>query len=418
LFVATTSSKQRILVIPQAMKIGPIMSASTVVVGLNAALQKRFVMLNHSLIPGNVHRATHISTGVGGKGQDVACTLHCLEYYKDAGASSSDSIPQRQKLAQFIGRSPEGDQVYNMLSDMLGKDAVHPTTVRTASSMRTCTSIVAADSTTELVEPSGVVAADELQELLTTLQESVTASALCIMGSMPPGCGDDTYAAIYKAVTSTVDESQQTLCLIDSVAGLDPLLRTVTGPTILKVNASELCRLVGMASKSISEAAGVPCEQVVEAVTAFMKQYHATTASAPVTAIALTDGKHPAYMALVTTTTDAFQLYRLPIATLPENTVVYPIGAGDSVAAGTLAAWNYLHCKDADCLPTEIQTALEQRGDDSVYLTAFAFGLACGSASCLQEENSVVQIPDVLRLFTNTGRPTFVSSHTLYSSSY
>jgi fructose-1-phosphate kinase PfkB-like protein len=32
-------------------------------------------------------------------------------------------------------------------------------------------------------------------------------------------------------------------------------------------------------------------------------------------------------------------------------------------------------------------------------VAAFAFGLACGSASCLQEENSVVDASDVNTLF-------------------
>jgi fructose-1-phosphate kinase PfkB-like protein len=32
-------------------------------------------------------------------------------------------------------------------------------------------------------------------------------------------------------------------------------------------------------------------------------------------------------------------------------------------------------------------------------LNAFRFGLACGSASCLQEENSVVDIHDVNKIF-------------------
>ena len=94
------------------MRLSPIMSAagtSTVIVGLNAALQKRFVLPpNENLIPGNVHRAATVTTGVGGKGQDVAVTLHSLRY---AGGN-----PQ---LAQFLGSGAEGDQVYRLLSDLL-----------------------------------------------------------------------------------------------------------------------------------------------------------------------------------------------------------------------------------------------------------------------------------------------------------
>ena len=42
-----------------------ITTTNSYVIGLNAALQKRFVVMNESkLIPGNVHRASYISTGI------------------------------------------------------------------------------------------------------------------------------------------------------------------------------------------------------------------------------------------------------------------------------------------------------------------------------------------------------------------
>ena len=37
--------------------------------------------------------------------------------------------------------------------------------------------------------------------------------------------------------------------------------------------------------------------------------------------------------------------------------------------------------------------------------TAFAFGLACGSASCMQEENSVFSVDDAERLFVDMAKP-------------
>ena len=35
-------------------------------------------------------------------------------------------------------------------------------------------------------------------------------------------------------------------------------------------------------------------------------------------------------------------------------------------------------------------------------VAAFAFGLACGSASCLKEENSVLDVSDVNAMFQET----------------
>ena len=76
-------------------------AAAAIIVGLNGALQKRFVLPpNDVLIPGNVHRASTVQTGVGGKGQDVAITLNCLSpasSTKDGDSSSSI------RLAHFIG---------------------------------------------------------------------------------------------------------------------------------------------------------------------------------------------------------------------------------------------------------------------------------------------------------------------------
>jgi fructose-1-phosphate kinase PfkB-like protein len=395
-----------------------IMSGSTVIVGLNGALQKRFVLPSETpLVPGNVHRAKQVQVGVGGKGQDVAVTLSCLQFQGD------------MQLAQFVGCGAEGDTVHTMLEELLGEPAMG-LTVRTASGMRTCTSIVGSHATTELVEPSGTITEGETEELMGKLQK-VQASALCIMGSMPPGCSDDTYAKIYNNVAV-----KDTLCLIDSVAGLDSLLGAIAtkpdhGPTILKVNASELCRLSGI-DKTTNEAGGVGIEELVQAIPAFLSRYQPHAAKA-LTAIAVTDGAHPAYLAVlpVTVTEDEFRLFQLPIASLDvdvqgdsstpqsllqlQGSTLYPIGAGDAVAGGTLAAWKALvDGPDAPpCVHPDIQTAL--LGNESpavrVMLTAFSFGLACGSASCLIEQNSVLKIEDALSLYRQTPRPAFLSSH-------
>jgi len=459
------------------MRLSPIMSAgtSTVIVGLNAALQKRFVLPPHdNLIPGNVHRAASVTTGVGGKGQDVAVTLHSLRYTGN---------PQ---VAQFLGSGAEGDQVYRLLSDLLGKENEKNTaasrkcmdlTVRTASGMRTCTSIVGADSTTELVEPSGVILEEELQDLLDKLQHNQPAvcDALCVMGSLPPGAAPDTYARIYQAAalavpTTTTESSSSThpLCVIDSVAGLPELWRAISDrrnkdnqppkSTLLKINAAELCRLAGVVEpRSQAETAGVAVPEVVEAVSAYMRQY--PEAQSALTAMALTDGAHPAYLAVLTNDSDndddkevGFDLYRLPVPDLKayhgsnkqddEESLLqlYPIGAGDSVAAGTLAAWKCLSDDNENnrCLPDAIAQALNQQKDEiaatittttaatdqqqvgpltttsNVLLTAFAFGLACGSASCLQEENSVLKVEDAIALLQQgAAAPAFVSRHKL-----
>ena len=81
-----------ILIFTRKRSIMRVMSGTKIIVGLNGALQKRFVLPeSDTLIPGDVHRARSVQTGVGGKGQDAAIAMNCLS--RDSGL----------KLAQFVG---------------------------------------------------------------------------------------------------------------------------------------------------------------------------------------------------------------------------------------------------------------------------------------------------------------------------
>ena len=98
------------------------------------------------------------------------------------------------------------------------------------------------------------------------------------------------------------------------------------------------------------------------------------------------------------------------------------VGAQDAVAAGTIAAWTSLMANDdtPTVIPEDSIAPLVAFEDEIIakYLNlpigfslvqaramaAFAFGLACGSASCLQEQNSVLDISDVATLFKETSR--------------
>jgi fructose-1-phosphate kinase PfkB-like protein len=240
----------------------------------------------------------------------------------------------------------------------------------------------------------------------------------------------------------TAVSDQNTLTVIDSVAGLEPLLQAIAekkdrGSTILKVNAAELCRMAGV-KKTNSEAGGVEPDELVQGVKQFLAKFRPGAVLA-LNAIAVTDGAHPAYMATlpVTEEENEFRLFRLQVAQLKQeetqknksswassssidaetsSRTLYPIGAGDAVAAGTLAAWKCLTdgpTATESVLPEEIRSVLagNETPVSRAMLTSFAFGLACGSASCLQEENSVLKIEDAKNLFLAAGRPSFLSSH-------
>jgi hypothetical protein len=232
--------------------------------------------------------------------------------------------------------------------------------------------------------------------------------------------------------------------------GLETLLPTMAKATstkcLIKINVEELCRLVGLSDQN---GAPPPLQVIQEAIPLLLQKYQLETvaASSRCLALALTNGRQPAYLALNEPPRDdmdagpqsqpqrrhpQWTLYQLPVATQLETMplgndeqellsshkrVLYPIGAGDAVAAGTLAAWHYLHSRNSQCLPRRVRTALDQRvqattttladdSNDQALLVAVAFGLACGSASCLHEENSKVHIPHVLQLFETTPLPT------------
>jgi fructose-1-phosphate kinase PfkB-like protein len=396
-----------------------------VVVGLNGALQKRFVLPEGSnLIPGNVHRAGSIQEGVGGKGQDVAVALSCCGV-----------APNEVCLAQFVGGGPGGDQVLKLL-----EDKINPVlTVRTVSAMRTCTTIVGSACSTELVEPSGIIEPAEMdqmtKEIDTLLSTSSTSEksfcgALCIMGSMPPGCAPETYSNLYKKLGT----DENCITLIDSVIGLEPLLTamsesksTLSAETsCLKLNAAELAKLANVKTSG-EEADGVTVKELKASVQGFLETFeHATSA---LSYLAITDGKHPGHLVHLPTDNDngdePFQIYKMDVANLmndEEPRTLFPIGAGDTVAGGTLAMWRSLQpfANSEDTNPLmldknaaqaiqdrrqEYETAIKSSSTTSRVALSFAFGLACGSASCLQEENSVFAMKDAVRLFHDMKAP-------------
>jgi len=112
-------------------------------------------------------------------------------------------------------------------------------------------------------------------------------------------------------------------------------------------------------------------------------------------AVAVTDGPYPAYLvplAVDGAAVGAPQLQQqhtvFPTPPLPRP-LANPIGAGDAVASGTLLRW----CDTVPAAP-----AATTAGTVAELTEAFAWGLACGAASCLTTENSVLALDDALAL--------------------
>ena len=385
------------ILMSQTLALAP---SSTVVIGLNAALQKRFILPPKAeLEPGAVHRSERVETGVGGKGQDVGVALSCL-----MSADGSSDNENKVILAQFIGQGPEGDSVLSTLKSLHLSSAL---TIRNAAPLRTCTTIVSDSSATELVENSGTISKDEMNSLfhqiesLTKGDEEGKAGAVCIMGSMPPGCKDDTYAQLTKRLCDG-----KSLVLIDSVVGLDPLLEALNnvykdksqgGGAVLKLNAAELCKLANVPKK---ESERVTLEELKQSTQGFMSKH--TNAKA-LDYLCVTDGKFPGYLVELA---EKGRMWQLDTIDLSTRGTLYPIGAGDTVAAGTLAAWQYLQNNNgvfSSSMGAKLSGKQSKWGMKMA--TAFAFGIACGSASCLKEENSVFDVEDALRFLDGMKDP-------------
>jgi hypothetical protein len=303
------------------------LSRSIVIIGLNPAYQKRFVLPpDTNLEPGNVHRCVRCDAGVGGKGQDVGVALSCLSKKSSRTRKDDDDADDdasRVILAQFLGIGAEGDAVSSALKYEYGLTD-ESLTIRNEAPLRTCTTIVGADCATELVETSGIVTEDEMMALMDNIDELTRrgiggegyddgrgvgkADCVCVMGSMPPGCPEDTYSSMLSRLAD-----RGSLVLIDSVIGLDPLLRTLKsiydddddddddddndsstyrkggGGAVLKLNAAELCKLACVSRMGAGEGCRVTHEELSNASRGFVDKY--TNAIGGLEYLCVTDGK-------------------------------------------------------------------------------------------------------------------------------
>lgn len=371
----------------------------SIIVGLNPALQKRFILSQStpSLIPNNVHRASAVHTGVGGKGQDVAITMHGI---------CRDTISQSIYLMQFMGEDTSGDIAMFKLKSNLSNNTivdVDMLTVRCSAPLRTCTTIIGENGATELVEPTGLIQNSEIETMQMKLNELLMKDemgssfrGLCIMGSMPPGCPPNYYAQICEQISQKIGRKPMNSykCLIDSVVGLEHLVKQMKKSgklfeSMLKINYGELCRLSNIGI--MTDAKEASANDVASAIESLFDEYH--NIDRVFKYIAVTNGKHHAYFVDMANGKQFFKLEGFDIVSF--HGPLYPIGAGDAVAAGTFAVWCNHPLKD------DLNSMLNlNQNSPCDALHAFRFGLACGSASCLQEENSVVDVNDVIKILS------------------
>ena len=196
------------------------------------------------------------------------------------------------------------------------------------------------------------------------------------MGTMPPGVPSDFYGTILEAAGGP-----STKVVIDSVVGLPDSLQAVAkigGAAVLKVNGRELLALGGGDAPK-GDDSEVACDPT--AVKAAAENFVKTTPGGPeaLFAICWTDGPFPGGVYEV----ESGKVWSIKMCKLP-GPVQSPVGAGDAVAGSTFHAW--------------LEKQGPAREDPSALVDSFAFGLACGGASCLTTQNSKFEYDTVVAL--------------------
>ncbi|GMI13304.1 hypothetical protein TrLO_g11462 [Triparma laevis f. longispina] len=259
-----------------------------VVIGPNPAIQKT-ITLPSPLVPDNVHRATSVTLGVGGKGQNVAIALHKLH-------PNSNEV----ELHQFGSSDTTGETLRSLLPASL-----QTSTTTSSTPVRTCTTLLSPDGiATEIIEPTPPITSDELTTFLASLSTflTTTPSVVVCMGSVPPSTPPSFYGDCVKA--SNVDSSSTIVIDVSSLPLLQGLLDNCpkVKDIILKCNLSEIEKMVGTPEKAFD-------------------------LSPNLTHVVLTNGGNPAQF-IARDTPPKYIL--IP----PTKTMKSPIGAGDAVAAG------------------------------------------------------------------------------------
>ncbi|GMH84958.1 hypothetical protein TL16_g10077 [Triparma laevis f. inornata] len=305
-----------------------------VVIGPNPAIQKT-ITLPSPLVPDNVHRATSVTLGVGGKGQNVAIALHKLH-------PNSNEV----ELHQFGSSDTTGETLRSLLPASL-----QTSTTTSSTPVRTCTTLLSPDGiATEIIEPTPPITSDELTTFLASLSTflTTTPSVVVCMGSVPPSTPPSFYGDCVKA--SNVDSSSTIVIDVSSLPLLQGLLDNCpkVKDIILKCNLSG--EKLSWPIKINTHPNLTPLVEIEKMVGTPEKAFDL---SPNLTHVVLTNGGNPAQF-IARDTPPKYIL--IP----PTKTMKSPIGAGDAVAAGLAFA---------------IESEMNVHN-------AFIYGLKLGAAAC------------------------------------
>lgn len=187
-------------------------------VTLNPAVD--YMMRLKTLTTGELHSTADTTLSIGGKGINVSRVLTAL------------GVPNRA-LGFVAGEV--GEMVESGLRHMgVATDFIHPAQGNTRINVK-----ITADTETELNAVGPTVDAAAFEKLAAQVSALSDGDTLCLCGSVPPGCGADTYARLLARV---VDKKVYTV--VDATGEL--LLQALAyRPHLIKPNRMELSALAG-----------------------------------------------------------------------------------------------------------------------------------------------------------------------------
>jgi 1-phosphofructokinase family hexose kinase len=274
--------------------------------GLTPAWQ--YVLIFNRLTAGEVNRAHESMWFASGKALNVGLALHHL------GAASRTL-------------STRGGGTGQLLADEFESTGAAARWIETERSTRICTTLIdrCSETTTELVENSPPLSAEELATCEAAFaEEAARASVIVLSGSLPTATPADFYRRLIDRANATSPAfSRQTgpARLILDIRGQDLLECLPARPFLVKPNREELAATMGRS-----------LEQDEDLLVA-MRELNAAGAEW----VLVTQGEQPAWLV------SAHDILRIsPPAGMR---VVNPIGCGDCVAAGV--AWGLFQNLDA-----------------------------------------------------------------------
>lgn len=264
------------------------MSQEILILGLNPAWQRLFFL--DKFTPGEVHRVARVEEYASGKG------INCGRVLQHLGGSPL--------LMHFLGAN-NGSRIF----DELSANGVNQAPVWIQKPTRICTTIASAGDSTELIEPSPELSANENEDFAQTLNNFWnTTQSVALCGSFPAGFD--------VSKINALDFSQKRI-FVDAIEGIETWLEK--GVDLLKINLQEYCKLLSRL--------GIP--QVTSSPQFWKMTATAVLSRLPIKQLVVTDEDSPVR---------AFRLQEKKFQGLvlqpPAITVQNDVGAGDSFFAG------------------------------------------------------------------------------------